>query len=97
MDWRGPLIAGVAVAYLGILSTFIAYLLYFSLLQRRPSFEVMLMMYLAPVVAAIFGWLLFSDPVTSSMIGGFLLVVGGFALMKRQEIRTELTRFGVIG
>lgn len=54
------------------------------------------MMYPAPVVAATFGWLLFSEQVTYSMIGGFLIVIGGFSLMKRQEIRAELTRYGIV-
>jgi drug/metabolite transporter (DMT)-like permease len=97
--WSGevPVSAGVAVGYLGVVSTVVAYLLYFSLLQRRPSIEVTLMMYLAPVVAATFGWLLFGEPVTFSMIGGFLVVVvGGFSLMKRREIRAELTRHGIV-
>ncbi|NUB90619.1 DMT family transporter [Haloterrigena sp. SYSU A558-1] len=96
--WSGevPLIAGVAVAYLGVISTVVAYLLYFSLLQRRPSFEVTLVMYVSPVVAAITGWLLFGEPITFPMVGGFLLVVAGFSLMKREEIRTELTRYGIV-
>lgn len=95
--WGGevPLLAGVAVGYLGVLSTVAAYLLYFSLLQRRSSFEVTLMMYLAPIVAATTGWLLFGEPITRPMIGGFFLVVVGFFLMKRQEIRAELTRYGI--
>lgn len=96
--WRGEvsLIAGVAVVYLGIISTVVAYLLYFSLLQRRPSFEVTLVMYLSPVVAATTGWLLFGEPITFSMVGGFLLIVVGFALMKRQEIRAEITRYRIV-
>lgn len=96
--WSGetPLIAGVAIAYLGVVSTVVAYLLYFSLLRRRPSFEVTLVMYLSPVVAATFGWLLFGEPITFSMVGGFLLVVAGFSLMKRREIRAELTRYGIV-
>ncbi|ELZ32628.1 hypothetical protein C474_07417 [Halogeometricum pallidum JCM 14848] len=97
--WSGevevPLSAGAAVVYLGVLSTVAAYLLYFSLLQRRSSFEVTLMMYLAPVVAATAGWLLFGEPITLPMVVGFFLVVVGFLLMKRREIRTELTRYGI--
>jgi drug/metabolite transporter (DMT)-like permease len=54
------------------------------------------MMYIAPVVAATAGWLLFGEPVTVPMVGGFLVVMAGFALMKRQEIRAELTRYGVV-
>lgn len=98
-SWSGevPVIAGVAVGYLGVVSTVVAYLLYFSLLQRRPSIEVTLMMYLAPVVAATAGWLLFGERVTVSMIGGFLIVLAGFALMKRQELRAELIRYGRVG
>ncbi|WP_306061383.1 DMT family transporter [Natronococcus wangiae] len=96
--WSGevPVSAGMTVEYLGIISTVVAYLLYFSLLQRRPSIEVTLMMYLAPVVATTAGWLLFGESVTVSMIGGFLIVMMGFALMKRREIRAELTRYGVV-
>jgi len=88
--------AGVAVGYPGVVSTVGAYLLYFSLLGRRPSIEVTLMMYLTPVVAAVAGWPLFGEPITSPMIGGSLLVVGGFALMKRREIRAALTRYGIV-
>ena len=96
--WSGevPLLAGAAVGYLGVLSTVAAYLLYFSLLQRRSSFEVTLMMYLAPVVAATAGWLLFGEPITLPMVGGFFLVVVGFFLMKRREIRAELTQYGIV-
>lgn len=96
--WSGELsaAAGAAVGYLGVVSTVGAYLLYFSLLRRRPSFEVTLMMYVSPVIAAATGWLLFGDPVTLSMVGGFLLLVVGFFLMKRQEIRAELTRYGLV-
>ena len=88
--------AGVAVGYPGVVSTVGAYLLYFSLLGRRPSIGVTLMMYPAPVVAAVAGWPLFGEPITSPMIGGSLLVVGGFALMKRREIRAALTRYGIV-
>lgn len=97
--WSGDLstAAVAAVGYLGLVSTVGAYLLYFSLLRRRPSFEVTLMMYVSPVIAATTGWLLFGDPVTLSMVGGFLLVVMGFFLMKRPEIRAELTRYGLVG
>jgi len=96
--WSGelPVMAGVAVGYLGVISTVVAYLLYFSLLQRRPSIEVTLVMYLAPVVAATAGWLLFGESVTVSMIGGFLIVLTGFALMKRREIRAELARHELV-
>lgn len=96
--WRGDasLLVGVAVGYLGVFSTVGAYLLYFSLLQRRSSFEVTLMMYLAPVVAAVTGWLLFGESITTPMIGGFLLVVVGFFLMKRREVRAELARSGLV-
>jgi len=85
----------VAVGYLGVLSTVGAYLLYFSLLRRRPSIEATLVMYLTPVVAAISGWLPFGEPITRSMIG-FRLVVVGFSVMKRHEIRAELARHGIV-
>lgn len=94
-QWGGdlPASAGLAIIYLGVMSTVFAYLLYFSLLERRPAIELTLVMYLVPVVAVTAGWLLFGEPVTPTVVGGFLVVAAGFSLMKRREIRVELARW----
>lgn len=93
-QWNGDfsLTAALVILYLGVLSTVFAYLLYFSLLKRRPAIELTLILYLVPVVAAVPGWFLFGEPITPNMVVGFLVVVTGFSLMKRQELRAEFSR-----
>jgi len=93
-QWSGDLtVEGIGVlVYLGVPGTVVAYVLSFSLLERHSAIEVTLVTYLVPVVAASAGWALFGERLTWRMIGGFLVVVLGFALMKRRELRVELVR-----
>ncbi|MDG5776764.1 EamA family transporter [Haloarculaceae archaeon H-GB1-1] len=84
----------LALAYLAVLSGLVANLVYYSLLQRRSAIEISLTTYVVPVVAATAGWALFGDPVTPSMIGGFLVVLVGFGLLKRQTLRREVEQVG---
>lgn len=79
-----------AMLYLGVVSSAFAYGVYFDLLSRRSAIELSLIMYVVPVVAAVFGWLVFAERVSPSTVVGFLLVVLGFVLVKRQALRAEL-------
>lgn len=93
-QWSADLTAeaiGVLV-YLGVLETVVAYVLFSSLFERHSAIEVTLVTYLVPVVAASAGWAPFGERLTWRMSGGFLVVVLGFALMKRRELRAELVR-----
>lgn len=82
-----------ALVYLSGPATVVAYNLFFSLLERHSAIEVTLVTYLVPIVATIAGRVLFAEPVTTSMIVGFLIIVVGFGLLKRRELRAELRRF----
>lgn len=86
VTWTGAL----SLAYVTVVSTVLAYGLYISLLARHPAIELNLVMYLLPVIAASAGWLLFGERITTSMVGGFLVIVLGFVLMKRRPLRAEL-------
>jgi len=48
--------------------------------------------YLVPVVAVVAGWLLFGERVGPRVIAGLLIIVVGFALMKREALRNEVVR-----
>ena len=82
-----------ALLYLSVPATVVAYRLFFSLLDRHSAIEITLVTYLVPIVATSTGWLLFAEPVTKNMLVGFPIVLVGFGLMKRRELRAEFARF----
>ncbi|MFB6183359.1 MAG: DMT family transporter [Haloarculaceae archaeon] len=92
--WGGTVTvaSGLALAFLGVFSTVVVWLLYFGLLERYSAIELSMATYLVPLVAAAVGWALFGEPVTRAMVVGFPVVVSGFVLMKRRTLRTELRR-----
>jgi drug/metabolite transporter (DMT)-like permease len=61
-------------------------LLYFSLLPRLGSVELNLVSYATAVFGTVYSWLLFTEPVTAETLGGFGLVIVGFALLKREQL-----------
>jgi len=93
VEWSLPIVA--SLAYLSILSSALGFLIYFELLDRLGAIEINLVSYVAPVFAALSGWLVLGEVVTIETVAGFVLIVVGFTLLKRRAIAAELNRAGV--
>ena len=81
-----PYIAGI-----GFINTGLAYLLYFSGLQKLSGQSVALISYLDPVSALIFSALFLHEAMTPVQILGAVLIIGGamFGEMKRRQGRIQ--------
>jgi drug/metabolite transporter (DMT)-like permease len=75
-----------AVLYLGVFSTALAFVIYFTILEERGAFETSLVAYLVPVVATLAGVVLLEESIGLLTIGGFVVVFVGFALLKRHAL-----------
>ncbi|WP_225935352.1 DMT family transporter [Halobaculum magnesiiphilum] len=79
-----------SLAFLGVFASAVGYAIYFGLLDLLGPFEINLVSYVVPVVATVAGAVVLSEPVTPLTVAGFVVVVVGFALVKREAIRREL-------
>jgi len=82
----------LALSYLAVVATAVAFVVYFYLLGAYGPLETNLVSYLVPVVATVLGWALLGEPVTAWTVAGFLLIFGGFVLVKRAALRAEVRR-----
>jgi drug/metabolite transporter (DMT)-like permease len=73
--------ASWSLAALGVLSTGVAYLLYFRLLARVGPTGTSTVTYLLPVVGMFWGALLLDEPVTAGMLAGLAIVLGSVVLV----------------
>ncbi|WP_290815047.1 DMT family transporter [Halovivax sp.] len=87
--WTHPEALG-AVAYLSLVASAFGFLLYFDLLERLGAVEINMVSYVAPIVAAIVGWLYLGQVVDAATVAGFGCIVLGFALVKRRALGREL-------
>ncbi len=78
--WAGVLLAALAVAALGALGSGVAYLLYFALIASAGASRAILVTYLVPAFALVYGAALLDEPVTSIALTGLGLVLAGTAL-----------------
>ena len=85
--------AVVALGYLSIVASAVGFLVYFDLLEKLGPVEINLVSYLAPVVAAIVGFAFLGEVIDAATGVGFLLIFGGFALLKRRELAREVERW----
>ncbi len=88
--------AGLALGYLALVSSALGFLIYFTLLDELGPIEINLVSYVAPVFTAVFGWLLLAEQLDPLTMSGFLLILVGFALIKRQALlqRVSGVQFG---
>jgi probable blue pigment (indigoidine) exporter len=85
-------VALAALAYLSVGASAAGFLAYFVLLERIGPVELNLLSYVTPLFAAAAGVLLLEEVVTVRTAVGFVVVVAGFALVKRRALRAELRR-----
>lgn len=85
------------IVYLGVFSTAIAFVLYFTLLESHGAFEVALVTYLVPVVATLVGVFALGESISGWTILGFGLVALGFVLLKRRALATRIVRWRSTG
>jgi drug/metabolite transporter (DMT)-like permease len=71
----------LAVVWLGLLGSGLAYLSYFRILQHWGATRTSMVAYLLPVYGIALGALVLSEPIAPSTLLGALLVIGGIALV----------------
>lgn len=81
-----------SLTYLSVGASAVGFLLYFDLLDRLGPIQINLVSYVAPIFAALSGWLILNEEPTAATFGGFLLIFVGFLLLKREAIRDALVR-----
>ena len=74
--WEGSL----SVLFLGVAATGAAYLLYFGLIAGAGVCEAILVTYLVPALALVYGAVFLDEPVTLVALAGLALVLAGVAL-----------------
>jgi drug/metabolite transporter (DMT)-like permease len=77
-----------AVLALSVGGTGFAYILYYALLAGAGASRAILITYLVPALALVYGVGLLGEPLTAAAVGGLALVLGGVAL------GTGVVRFG---
>ena len=82
-----PAKAVAAIVALGALSTGVAYLLYFTLIARAGASRAILVTYLVPAFALVYGTVFLDEPVTVSALAGLVLILGGTALGTGMRLR----------
>jgi drug/metabolite transporter (DMT)-like permease len=75
----------VAVVWLGLLGSGLAYLLFFRILDRWGATRTSMVAYLLPVFGIILGMAVLAEPIEAGIVIGAALVIGGIALVNRPE------------
>jgi drug/metabolite transporter (DMT)-like permease len=70
----------LAVAALGALGSALAYVLYFALIARAGASRAILVTYLVPAFALVYGAVFLGEQVTATALGGLVLVLAGTTL-----------------
>jgi drug/metabolite transporter (DMT)-like permease len=85
-----------SLTYLSVGASAVGFLIYFDLLERLGPIQINLVSYVAPVFAALSGWVVLNEEPTAATFGGFVLIFLGFLLLKRDAIRDALVRRGTV-
>ena len=78
--------AFLALGYVGLLAGAVAYIAYFGLLDAAGAIRANLVFYLVPVVAALGGWALLGETISTLAVVGFLTIFVGFAVIGSESV-----------
>jgi drug/metabolite transporter (DMT)-like permease len=80
----------LALGYLIVFGSVVAFTAYTWLLQRCPPTLVATHTYANPVVAVILGWLLAGEPLTMRVVAASIAILGAIVLIRRGERRVTV-------
>ena len=75
----------VALAYLVVFGSWVAFTAYAWLLQNAPLSKVATYAYVNPVVAIVLGWLVLDEVITPVTLVGAAIIVVSVALVVREQ------------
>ncbi|WP_031326481.1 DMT family transporter [Rhodobacter capsulatus] len=87
--WQGTLAPpltmsfALGIGWLVLFATFGAYGIYYSSLRLFPVARVSAVIYLSPPVTMLWGWALFGEPLTATMVAGLAVTLVGVMLTMR--------------
>jgi drug/metabolite transporter (DMT)-like permease len=73
----------IGIAWLVLIATFLAYAVYYTMIEMFPVAKVSAAIYLSPPVTMIWAWMLFSEPLTGVMFIGLGVTLVGVWLTSR--------------
>ncbi len=76
-----------SLAVLGLVGTGVAYVILFALLQSAGPSRTILITYLIPGIAVLYGVLLLGEPLRAAALGGLAMILAGVALAGRKGAR----------
>jgi drug/metabolite transporter (DMT)-like permease len=76
-----------AVLALGVFSTALAYILFFRILARAGSTNLLLVTFLIPIVAVLLGVALLGEALLLRHLAGFALIAAGLAAIDGRLLR----------
>ena len=73
----------IGMIWLVLISTFLAYAVYYTSLRLFPVAKVSAAIYLSPPVTMLWAWVMFSEPLTTAMFAGLLVTLAGVWMTSR--------------
>lgn len=73
-----------ALVFLGVLSSGLAYVLYYRLIATAGAVVASLATYLMPPVGVLLGWSVLGEALSWRLLGGVVLILGGMATVQRR-------------
>lgn len=83
--------ATLAVVYVGLVATAVAFPAYFALIERVGPIRANLVAYVVPVVATVAGAVVLGESLAARTYVGFLVIAVGFALVEREDLSNLLS------
>ncbi|MDB5230751.1 MAG: EamA family transporter [Chitinophagaceae bacterium] len=74
----------LSIGYLIVFGSFVAYTAYVYMLKKLPAAQTSVYAYINPIVAIFFGWLLLDEKMSSNIITGSVITIGGVFLVNKE-------------
>ena len=78
-DMAVPAKVALSWAFLGLVSSGVAYVVFFTLVQRMSATQVSVVSYLIPLTATVLGWAVLDEPLGLNLFAGMALILAGLA------------------